>query len=271
MQVGFVGTGRMGLPMVSRLIAGGHRVRALARSVDSRDRLTAEGAEAVADLGDIGPDSDLVVVCVFTDEQVCEVCLHSALIASMPSGSALVIHTTGSPVTAEKIAECAKPFGVHVLDAPASGGPHHIAAGELTLLVGGDGDTLDRIQPALQCYGNPILPVGALGNGQRVKLVNNALFAAQIGLLREGVRLGAELGVDEATLLAALPHASSNSRALAGVTSRGSVTAFSDAVGDFVGKDVNVVRAVANELGGNLGLLDQVIGQLGAATPTTGA
>lgn len=271
MQIGFVGTGRMGLPMVSRLIAGGHRVRALARSAERRDELTAAGADAVADLSDVGLDSDLVVVCVFTDEQVREVCLHSTLIASMPPGSALVIHTTGSPVTAEKIAQCARPFGVRVLDAPVSGGPHNIAAGELTLFVGGDDATLDRVRPALQCYGDPILPVGVIGNGQRVKLVNNALFAAQIGLLREGVRLGAELGIDEATLLGALPHASSNSRALAGVASRGSVAAFSDAVGDFVGKDVNVVRTVAGELGGRLGLLDQVIGQLGTAPSAAGA
>ena len=152
-----------------------------------------------------------------------------------------------------------------MVDAPVSGGPHNIAAGDLTLFVGGDAETVDRIRPALQSYAEPILHVGAIGTGQRVKLVNNALFAAQIGLLREGVRLGAELGVDESTLLSALPHASSNSRALAGVSARGSVAAFSDAVGEFVSKDVSVVREVARELGGQLGVIDEVIGdQLGS-------
>ncbi|PXW24614.1 UNVERIFIED_CONTAM: 3-hydroxyisobutyrate dehydrogenase-like beta-hydroxyacid dehydrogenase [Williamsia faeni] len=268
MRVGFVGTGRMGLPMVRRLVGGGHQVRALVRNDQSRGDVTEAGAEAVTDISEIAFDADIVTVCVFTDDQVRDTCLQGPLIASMRPGAALVLHTTGSPVTAELISERARAFGVQVVDAPVSGGPHNIAAGDLTLFVGGDTETIDRIRPALQSYAEPILHVGAIGTGQRVKLVNNALFAAQIGLLREGVRLGAELGVDESTLLSALPHASSNSRALAGVSARGSVAAFSEAVGEFVSKDVSVVRAVALELGGQLGVIDEVIGdQLGSVKP----
>ena len=268
MRIGFVGTGRMGLPMVRRLVGAGHQVRALVRGDEARTAVTDAGAEAVSDISEVGFDAEIVIVCVFTDDQVQEVCLHGPLIAAMRPGSALVIHTTGSPGTAEQISVRAKPFGVDVIDSPVSGGPHNIAAGDLTLFVGGEAEIVERIRPALQSYAEPILHVGGLGTGQRVKLVNNALFAAQIGLLREGVRLGAELGVDEATLLGALPHASSNSRALAGVSARGSVAAFSEAVGDFVSKDVGVVRDVARELGGDLGLLDEVIGsQLGAVKP----
>jgi 3-hydroxyisobutyrate dehydrogenase-like beta-hydroxyacid dehydrogenase len=268
MRIGFIGTGRMGLPMVRRLVSAGHQVRALVRGDQARGDVTDAGAEAVADVSGLALDADIVIVCVFTDDQVREICLQGPLIDSMPSGSALVLHTTGSPVTAELISERALPFGVQVVDSPVSGGPHNIAAGDLTLFVGGDAETVDRVRPALQSYAEPILHVGAIGTGQRVKLVNNALFAAQIGLLREGVRLGAELGVDESTLLSALPHASSNSRALAGISARGSVAAFSDAVGEFVSKDVNVVRTVALELGGQLGVIDEVIGdQLGAVKP----
>jgi 3-hydroxyisobutyrate dehydrogenase-like beta-hydroxyacid dehydrogenase len=182
------------------------------------------------------------------------------MIAGMPRGSTLVLHTTGSPRTAEGVAAYAAEYGVAVVDAPVSGGPHNIAAGDLTLFVGGEAEVVSRIEPVLSSYAAPILHVGSIGTGQRVKLVNNALFAAQIGLLREGVELGARLGVDEETLLKALPHASANSRALAGIAARGSVAAFSAAVGDFVGKDVAVVRGVAAELGGDLGLLDDVIG-----------
>lgn len=268
MRIGFVGTGRMGLPMVRRLVGGGHQVRALVRNDQARDDVTEAGAEAVSDISEVGFDAEIVIVCVFTDDQVREVCLQGPLIAAMPPGSVLVLHTTGSPVTAEQITERAKPFGVHVVDAPVSGGPHNIAAGGLTVFLGGDSEAIDRIRPALQTYAEPALHVGVIGNGQRVKLVNNALFAAQIGLLREGVRLAAELGIDESTLLSSLPHGSSSSRALDGVSSRGSVSAFSEAVGAFVSKDVTVVRAVALELGGQLGLIDEVIGdQFGAVKP----
>lgn len=258
-RVGFIGAGRMGLPMVGRLTQAGHEVRGLVRSDASQTAVEAAGAQAVSTLSAVGADADIVIICVFTDEQVREVCLGSELLASMPRGSTLVLHTTGSPSTAEAVTEHAAKYGVAVVDSPVSGGPHDIAAGRLTLFVGGDPDTVARIQPTLESYADPVLYVGRLGNGQRVKLVNNALFAAQIGLLTEAVRLGTQLGIDETDLLAALPYGSSNSRALTSVSSKGSVSAFADSVGDFLSKDVGVVRKVVAELDGSLGLLDDAV------------
>jgi 3-hydroxyisobutyrate dehydrogenase-like beta-hydroxyacid dehydrogenase len=140
-----------------------------------------------------------------------------------------------------------------------SGGPHHIAAGHVTLFVGGDDNAVDRVTPLLSAYGDPILHVGRTGAGQLVKLVNNTLFAAQIGLIAEGVRLGSTLGVEEAALLEALTHGSASSRALGNIARAGSASAFISAVGDFIGKDVAVVRKTVAELGGNLGVLDDIV------------
>ena len=92
-----------------------------------------------------------------------------------------------------------------------------------------------------------------------VKLINNALFAAQIGLVAEGVRLGGLLGISEPALLEALTHGSAASRALGNIARAGSTTAFIDAVGDFIGKDVAVVRETVAELGGDLGALDDMV------------
>ena len=96
-RVGFVGAGRMGAPMVRRLVEAGHEVRALGRSVEKRRGVSELGAQPVTDLADVGSDADVVVVCVFTDEQVQQVCLESVLLSTMRPGAALVIHTTGSP------------------------------------------------------------------------------------------------------------------------------------------------------------------------------
>ena len=150
----------------------------------------------VGEIAAVGAAADVVVICVFTDEQVREICLTDGLTAAMPSGSALVLHTTGSPHTVETIAERAAPHDVDVVDAPVSGGPHNAAAGELTLFVGGADHTVARVRPVLSCYGDPILHVGPLGAGQKVKLVNNALFAAHLGLLANSVEFAARLGVD---------------------------------------------------------------------------
>ena len=259
MKVGFVGAGRMGAPMVRRLVAAGHEVAVLARSAEKQSAIADLGANPADDLSSVATDADAVVVCVFTDEQVRRVCEGDGLIAAMAPGSVLVVHTTGSPRTAEALAERGLGGGVAVVDAPVSGGPHDIAAGTVTLFVGGDDGAVERARPVLSSYGDPVLHVGPLGTGQLVKLVNNTLFAAQIGIVAEGVRLAARLGVAESTLLSALPHGSGTSRALTSIAAVGSAAGFVAAVGEFIGKDIAVVRATVAQLGGDLGLLDDVV------------
>ncbi len=254
-RVGFIGTGRMGAPMVRRLVEAGHDVRALGRTPEKRDAVADLGAYAVAEPAAAAEGAEAVVICVFTDEQVQQVCLDEGLVAAMSPDAVLVLHTTGSPRTAKTVAA----RGITVVDAPVSGGPHDIAAGRVTLFVGGDDDAVARVRPLLSTYGDPILHVGRTGTGQLVKLVNNALFAAQIGLVAEGVRLGGLLGIDEQALLEALTHGSAGSRALGNIARAGSAAAFIDAVGDFIGKDVAVVRKTVAELGGDLGALDGIV------------
>ena len=191
-RVGFIGAGRMGRPMVGRLVDAGHQVRALGRSDEKRSAISRIGRRrGRRDRRGRAPAPRRWCVCVFTDEQVRQICLADGLVAAMPAGSILVLHTTGSPRTAEAIAERATPRGVQVVDAPVSGGPHNAAAGALTLFVGGADDAVAAVRPVLSSYGDPILHVGPLGAGQKVKLVNNALFAAQIGLLSDAVELAA--------------------------------------------------------------------------------
>jgi 3-hydroxyisobutyrate dehydrogenase-like beta-hydroxyacid dehydrogenase len=241
--------------MVARLVQAGHDVRVLGRTPEKRDAGAALGAQPVPDIEAVAEAADVVIVCVFTDEQVRQVCLEDGLTEAMPPGAVLVIHTTGSPRTVETVAA----RGVEVVDAPVSGGPHDIAAGEVTLFVGGRDAVVARAHPVLRAYGDPVLHIGPPGAGQLVKLINNALFAAQIGLAAEAARLGGLLGVAEPALLEALTHGSAGSRALGLIARAGSAAAFNDAVGDFIGKDVAVVRQTVAELGGDLGALHDVV------------
>lgn len=259
MRIGFIGVGRMGTPMVQRLVAAGHDVHAVGRTDDKRAAAAELGAHPVPCSVDAGRDADVVIVCVFTDQQVRAICLDDDLVGAMRPESVIVLHTTGSPRTAEEIACRAAEHDVAVVDAPVSGGPHDIAAGTVTVFMGGSDDAVARARPAVAAYADPVLHVGPTGAGQRVKLVNNTLFAAQIGLVAEGVRLGGELGIDESTLLTALTHGSAGSRALSGIAATGSADAFITRVGEFIGKDVAVVRTTAAELGTDLGLLDATV------------
>ncbi len=265
MRLGFIGAGRLGRPMARRLAEAGHKVRVLARSETARRSLEEEGLGVAGDLAEVGADAEAVLVCVFTDEQVREVCLDGGLLDAMPAGSVLVVHTTSSPATAEAVADAAASRGIAALDVPVSGGPHDIAAGRLTLFAGGAAEAVERARPALDAYGDPVLHVGPPGSGQRVKLLNNALFAAQLGLLADTVGLAAQWGLAEEALLRALPHGSSTSRALAGVASRGSVARFTASTAEFLGKDVAHVKKITAELGGDLGALEAGLASLAAA------
>jgi 3-hydroxyisobutyrate dehydrogenase-like beta-hydroxyacid dehydrogenase len=256
-KVGFIGAGRMGTPMVGRLVAAGHDVAALSRSETKASTIHELGARAVSDPAAAVDGADVVLVCVFTDQQVREVLVDDGAAAAMAPGATLVIHTTGSPRTAQDIAAASRTLAV--VDAPVSGGPHDIAAGNVTLFVGGADDAVARVHPVLASYGDPILHVGVLGAGQAVKLTNNALFAAQIGLLRNAVAFGQRLGVDEARLLDAISHGSGASRVGSYMAMRGSVMSFIGDTAEFIAKDVDVVREIAAELGGELGVLDDVI------------
>jgi 3-hydroxyisobutyrate dehydrogenase-like beta-hydroxyacid dehydrogenase len=114
----------------------------------------------------------------------------------------------------------------------------------------------------LAAYGDPVLHLGPPGAGQLVKLVNNAVFAANIGVLVQALRTATRLGIRGDAVLTGLAHGSGASSALLGVAAAGSVDAFAATVGEFIGKDVAVVRDVAAELGVDLGLLAQAHGVL---------
>ena len=135
----------------------------------------------------------------------------------------------------------------------------NIEAGAITLFVGGPGAVLDAARPALAAYGSPIIHAGPLGFGQRVKLVNNALFAANLGMMADAMRLGGELGVSDDILLEALTAGSSGRPAIGIVRASGSVDRLAATIGAFIGKDVRVVRSVAERLSADLGVMGAVL------------
>jgi len=254
-----VGLGEMGYPMAARLVAAGHTLAFYARRQETTAKVSALGGVDALSLHGVGQASDVVVVCVYSDEQVREVCLGAGgLLAAMPSGSTLVNHTTGSPATATLLEAEAVAPGVRLLDAALSGGPADISKGELTLLIGGDARVLEDTRPVLSAYANPILHVGKLGDGQRIKLVNNAIFGANVALVADAERIAAGLGVDPAAALEAIRHCSGDSFVLRTTVALGSSARMEELAGRFIRKDVAMVTQVAGELGVDLGLLGSV-------------
>lgn len=268
MKLGFVGAGRMGRPMISRLVAAGHEVVCLVRSEAAHAAVAAVGAVPVLEPAAAAAGADALLLCLLTDQQVRTVCLDAGMIDLMPSGSLLVVHTTGSPGTVAALAERAAPRGIDVVDAPvASGGPTDVESGHAALHVGADAPGLMKALPILRLYGDPIVHCGGPGSGQQVKLISNAIFAANIGIVAEAVRVAAELGLEEKTVLDAVQQGSGASRALMRVAATGSVSRFAALVGEFIGKDVAVINQVVAELGVDLGVMRPAHGLLEELLP----
>jgi 3-hydroxyisobutyrate dehydrogenase-like beta-hydroxyacid dehydrogenase len=176
----------------------------------------------------------------------------------MPAGGILVQHTTCDPATVTLLAETGAERGVSVLDAALSGNPRDIAAGQLTVWVGGDEQALGRVRPLLDAYASPVMAVGSVGDGQRIKLINNALFVAQVGLVVDAVRLARSIGISEDLILAAVAAGSGASRALSSVGWIGA-SAVGTRLGELMSKDISVVRAVAERAQADLGLIGDVL------------
>jgi len=255
--IGFIGAGQMGEPMVRRLMQANHEVLVYARRDEVRDRLAKAGALLADSVSDLAARSDILISCLFSDAQLREVGMGpDGLVANAKPGAAFVSHTTGSVST---LTELAAESRLTILDAPVSGTTDHIAAGNLTVLIGGPADAVQRVKPALTAYADPIIATGELGSALAIKLINNVLFAANAQLVASAVEVGRRLRVDPEALLRALSVCSGGSNAASYAQSTGGVDAFTDLAGPFLRKDFAVAVDAADDAGTELGLLRTVV------------
>lgn len=262
MRVGFIGLGEIGGPMAANMLARGHSVDVYARRPEVAAHYATLGAGVVDRPAEVGRDAEVVMLCLYTDEQVQAIALDDpTFLASMRPGAALVVHTTGRPDTARRLARQAAPLKVEVIDAPVSGSIADATAGHITLLVGGSADALKRVEPAMSCYADPIIHLGPVGTGQGAKLVNNALLGVNVKLLIEAERIARTLGVPAGLLVNALVHSSGGSRVSHVAKEMGSIEEMTEFLRPFLRKDIEVVREVAGEMTTDLGLLGQVLAQ----------
>jgi len=259
LRVGIVGVGEMGRPMVDRLLAAGHEVAAYVRRPEQHDVLREIGVEVVPSLAALGAGRDFVIIYVYTDEQARSLALDEALLGGMDAGTMLVIHTTGSPRTVQAAAEHCAIRGLRVVDAAGSGGPARVAQGKVMMMVGGTADDFAHVSPLLEAYADPVVHAGPLGAGQYMKLINNALFGANMQLAVEACRIGREFGLDVMQMAKYLgAHGSGGTAVLAMIAEFGSTEQMLERAGPYAQKDILVAEKLADELGVDLGTIREV-------------
>jgi 3-hydroxyisobutyrate dehydrogenase len=256
-NIGWIGLGLIGTPMVRRVLAAGHPVTALARGQGLAE-VQAAGAATCSDSIALAASSDILVVCVFTDAQVREALLASGALGAMRAGSIVVIHTTGSPALARALGASA-PAGVEVLDATFSGGPGEIAAGTLTIMAGGSEAAFRQASLLFAAYARHVHHVGPLGHGQTIKLLNNLLFATNLRNAAEALRIAERHGFAASTVAQIVQQCSGASFAMERLTSPRPLNVMLAGVRPYIEKDVAAAAKSATEAGMDFAVFEPTV------------
>ena len=242
-SVGFVGLGSQGGPMAQRIIDEGFATTVWARRAEQTEAFASAGARVATDLVELGSVSDVLCVCVVADADVDAVLRGpQGALAGMAPGGIVVLHSTVHPDTCRRLQADFPQLGV--VDAPVSGGGHKAATKELLVMVGGDADTFARCRPVLETFADPLVHLGPLGSGQEAKLLNNAVFAAQLGLASDAFTIAVERGLDPRALATVLRAGSARSYAAELVAGDHHLAGMAQLAGDLLAKDVGIVTGL---------------------------
>ncbi len=198
-RVGFLGLGIMGSRMAANLVRGGFELAVWTHTPGKAARWAAEhGASAHDTPAQVAACSDVVVSMVVDGEQVAGVLLGPEGVVQAPDteGVLCVDMSTIAPADTRRIAEGLQEHGARMIDAPVTGSAPRAQAGTLTIMAGGERADFERAKPLFDAIGEVIVHVGALGQGSMLKLINNALGAANAAALAEALLLARATGVD---------------------------------------------------------------------------
>ena len=204
-RIGYIGLGTMGGAMAENLIKAGYPLTVYNRTVSKAERFIALGAQLAESPAEVARRSEVVFVNVSDTPDVLEVVLgaNGAIEGAHP-GMILVDHSTIKPSASREIYKRLQQVEVSALDAPVSGGDIGARNATLTIMVGGESQTLEKVMPILEAVGKKITHVGEAGAGQVAKAANQIMVAAQMVAEAELMLFAQKSGVDVAKVIEAI-------------------------------------------------------------------
>src|SRR5262249_12384282 len=247
---GFIGLGNMGNPMAGNVLKNGFPLTVYDKNPRTMENLLRSGAKGAASARQVAEAAEVVLTSLPGSPEVEALYLEpGGLVDVAKPGSVLVDLSSVLPSTPRKIEPRAKARGVQFLEAPVSGGGTGAQAATLAVMTGGDAAGLERVRPILQAIGANIYHVGAVGNGQTVKAINNMMASVNSLAMMEGMVLGVKAGLDLKTLYEIVKASSGNSNALAkaprNLIPRNFEPGFKV---ELMNKDLETFNAIAKEL-----------------------
>jgi 2-hydroxy-3-oxopropionate reductase len=214
MKIGFIGIGIMGAPMAAHLLDAGHEVAVNDINAIPQELLD-KGAQVVSSAKEAAVGGEVIIVMV-PDTPDVETVLFGAngVAEGLSEGKIVVDMSSISPVETKQFAEKINALGCKYLDAPVSGGEVGAKAGTLTIMVGGDQQTFDKIKPLFELMGQNITLVGGNGDGQTCKVANQIIVALTIEAVGEALLFASKAGADPAKVREALMGGFASSKIL---------------------------------------------------------
>ncbi|MGH7600645.1 MAG: NAD(P)-dependent oxidoreductase [bacterium] len=202
MNVGFIGLGIMGQPMSRHLLQAGFSLSVYNRTASKAQALLEMGAKFAESPAAVAAASEIIITTLLDTPDVEAVLFgENGVYEGLSAGKIVVDMSTISPEATVQFAARLREKECELLDAPVSGGENGAIAGTLTILVGGDNQAFQKCLPLFQAMGKNIVHLGANGNGQRTKLVNQVICALNILAMSEGLHLAERIGLDTEKVL----------------------------------------------------------------------
>lgn len=220
-RIGWIGTGVMGANMCGHLIDAGFSATVYNRSRNKADGLLAKGAQWADGPRAVAEASDVVISIVGFPNDVREVILgDDGALAGSKEGNVLVDMTTSDPSLAIEIADRARQRGVFSIDAPVSGGDVGAREARLSIMIGGEKEAVDALQPVWQAMGKTIVHQGGPGAGQHTKMVNQTLIASNMVGVCEALLYAYKAGLDLTTVMESVASGAAGSWSLSNLGPR---------------------------------------------------
>ena len=213
MNVGVIGAGRMGQPIIGHLVRKGYSTRVYDIDAGKRAGVEQRGAQWAADLAPLAAASDVLLVCVGYDKELRA--LFPQLAPTARPGAIVAVLSTVHPKTMQELAAGYAGSGLTVVDATMCRGGRAADEGTLLCFVGGEAATVERLRPVLGAFASDIVPTGAVGSAQVAKAANNLILWACLVADHEALALAQCHGLDVAALRQALGISSAANDALA--------------------------------------------------------
>ncbi|MFL7891040.1 MAG: NAD(P)-dependent oxidoreductase [Anaerolineales bacterium] len=205
LKVGYIGLGLMGKSMAGNILKAGFPLTVHNRSLEAVLELQDQGAQAASSPAELCAQVDVVITNLPDSPDVEQVALGNlGIIEAAREGQIYIDNSTIKPATARLIAQKLGEKGVSCLDAPVSGGDIGARQGTLAIMVGGPGETLEKVRPILEAMGKKITHVGEAGAGQIAKAANQIMVAAQMVAMGELMIFAKKAGADPEKVVAAI-------------------------------------------------------------------